>query len=531
MKYLILSAMVFASTTLFAQKNKKTKSPAQDWYQQGMQKSNMGIDLYKAYESLPANAPAKDIIVAVIDGGTDINHPDLKANLWHNPGEIPFNGIDDDHNGYTDDTVGWNFIGGADGKMVEFDNLEKTRILRTLMKKYSEMDASDINDPVKRAEYEHYQKLKTDVEQNRLTYLGLLTAQLEPAIKALDDMRESMGKTNPSREDLEKYNPTDPQNIALKSILLKALEKDGITFEAIYEQIREPYDQVYAMAHYHYNTDYDPRSIVGDNYENASERYYGNNNVAGGDPFHGTHVAGIIGAVRNNGLGVNGVADHVKIMVVRVVPNGDERDKDVANGIRYAVDNGARILNMSFGKSYKWNKAVVDSAVAYAVSKGVLLVHAAGNDNQNNDLDANYPNDSLGNGQFASTWLEIGASAPEKKKLATDFSNYGQHNVDLFSPGYKIYSTAPGTIYKFSDGTSMAAPVASGVAALVWSRYPNLTAEQLKEILMKSSVVNKKKVVLPGTKSTKIRFTRLSVSGGLINADRALKLAAATSGK
>jgi len=212
-------------------------------------------------------------------------------------------------------------------------------------------------------------------------------------------------------------------------------------------------------------------------------------------------------------------------MVVRVVPDGDERDKDVANGIRYAVDNGARIVNMSFGKGFSWDKNIVDSAVAYAESKGVLLVHAAGNNNSNNDLIPNYPNDTLWNGTHtASNWIEIGASQPKRKILATSFSNYGKNNVDLFAPGQDIYSTIPGNNYAYFNGTSMAAPVVSGVAALVLSRYPNLTAVQLKEILMASGTQVKGKVLIPGTKQ-KIKFSELSQSGRLVNAYEALKLA------
>jgi subtilisin family serine protease len=527
-KIIILLATLPIIFSVMAQK--KGKAPSNDWYQNDLTKSNWGTDVKKAYSELLKDKKGQEIVVAVIDGGTDVSHPDLKANIWKNAGEIPNNGIDDDLNGYVDDTCGWNFIGGADGKMVEYDNLEKTRILRDLMKKYEDLDASDITgDPQKRAEYEYYQKLKAEVEEERKTYEGLMN-QFSPVIKALDGMTDKMGTKNPTKADFEKYEPRDKMETFLKTQLIKSITPET-PYSSIYSEIREPYNQFYSMANYHYNTDFDPRGIVGDNYLNSGEKNYGNNNVAGPDAFHGTHVAGIIGAVRNNGYGMDGNADHVKIMVVRVVPNGDERDKDVANGIRYAVDNGAKIINMSFGKSFKFNKAVVDSAVAYAVSKGVLLVHAAGNDNEDNDNSPNYPNDSMSDGSFASTWMEIGASSPDKKQLATNFSNYGKHNVDVFAPGYQIYSTAPNNQYKKADGTSMAAPVTSGIAALVWSYYPSLTALQLKEVLMKSAVVNKKSVLLPGSKKEKVKFTELSVSGGVVNAYKALQMAAMITGK
>lgn len=498
--------------------------PAKDWYQKSTTKKNFGVNLYKAYDELLKDKKGTDIIVAVIDGGTDIKHEDLKDVLWTNTGEIPGNGIDDDNNGYIDDVHGWNFIGGADGKNVDQDNLEMTRIYRKLKAEFAELDAEDVDgDSEKAARYKQYQELKTEVTSNRKLYKSIAD-QLENVVIQLDKVKKGTGKDDPTVADIEAWTPGNDMASRVKSGVIKQM-KDGKSFKSIYKEIDDQYKQVKDMADCHYNIDFDPRNIVGDDYSNSSEKYYGNNDVKGPDAGHGTHVAGIIAATRNNGLGMNGIADHAKIMVVRVVPNGDERDKDVANGIRYAVDNGAKIINMSFGKAYKWNKAVVDSAVAYAVSKGVLLVHAAGNDGENNDVDANYPNDSLGNGQFASTWVEVGASAPPRKKLATDFSNYGAANVDIFAPGYQIYSTTPENNYEYFNGTSMAAPVTSGVAALVWSYYPKLTAQQVKEILMKSSVVNKKSVPEPGT-GNKVKFTSLSVSGGVVNAYNALQLAA-----
>jgi len=518
MKKSIFTVMLLSAITLL------TAQPAQDWYQQPNTKKNAGIDLYKSYEEILKDKKATEIVVAVIDGGTDILHEDLKDVLWVNPGEIAGNGIDDDKNGYIDDVHGWNFIGGADGGMIDRDNLEMTRLLRKMEKEYADLEPEDVNgDPKRRAEYELYQSLKTEVTQNQKLYASFLD-QLSSARAQLKKIATATGKDDPTISEVEGYTPDTDLGTRVKSGVLRQM-KSGSTFKSLADEIEEQYQQVDAMANCHYNTDFDPRSIVGDDYSNSYDKYYGNADVAGPDASHGSHVAGIIAATRNNNIGMNGIADHARIMVVRVVPNGDERDKDVANGIRYAVDNGAKIINMSFGKAYKWDKSCVDSAVAYAVSKGVLLVHAAGNDAKNNDVEGNYPNDTLGMGVVAATWLEVGASAPARKTLATDFSNYGKHNVDVFAPGYQIYSTTPNNHYEYFNGTSMAAPVASGVAALVWSYYPNLTAVQVKEILMKSAIVNKKKVTLPGAKS-KVKFTDLSVTGGVVNAYQALKLAA-----
>jgi len=524
-KKLIFSlAIVFTLSGLQAQKKGKAKELDGLWYQNNLSKKAYNIDLNKAYSELLKDKKPTAIVVAVIDGGTDPHHPDLKANMWHNPGEIPFNNIDDDNNGYVDDTVGWNFIGGKDGGMVHHDNLEITRLVREMQKEFGELDASDIDDPAKRARYELYQTLKTEVEESAARYTEQRN-KIKPVAETFAAMYKKMGKTDPTKADVEAYTPANEQEKGMKRFYLAIAAPQNLSFKQLHDEFKSQLEHLNGFADYHYNLSFDPRSVVGDNYYNASERYYGNNNVAGPDAFHGTHVAGIIGAVRGNGIGVEGVANAVKLMVVRVVPDGDERDKDVANGIRYAVDNGAKIINMSFGKSYKYNKSVVDSAVAYAVSKGVLLIHAAGNDAENNDYSPNYPNDSLPGGSVASTWIEVGASQPEPAHLATSFSNYGKANVDLFAPGYRINSTAPNNTYDKADGTSMAAPVVSGVAALVWSHYPSLTALQMKEILMKSGTPYKKSVVLPGTSKTKIKFTELSVSGVVVNAYSALKMA------
>lgn len=527
-KFTLVAALALFSGQAAAQK--KSKSPDGLWYQKNSTKKSITIDLDKAYAELLKDRKASEIVVAVIDGGTDINHPDLKANLWHNPGEIPFNNIDDDNNGYVDDTVGWNFIGGPGGANVHYDNLEMTRLVRLYSAEFEELEAEDIDNPERRGQYELYQTLKMKVKENYES--NKETAEkLRPVLDASRNMKKRIGKDNPSAEDIEKYNAQEQTEMVTKIIYMATAKKSKMSFNDFIKELTEATEQMEAFYKYHYNVDFDPRNIVGDQYENASQRHYGNNDVAGPDAFHGTHVAGIIAAVRGNGIGVEGVASSARIMVVRVVPDGDERDKDVANGIRYAVDNGAKIINMSFGKSYKFNKPVVDSAIAYAVSKGVLLVHAAGNDGENNDVSPNYPNDSMPDGSFAETWMEIGASQAEPKHVATSFSNYGKANVDLFAPGYQINSTAPGNTYEKANGTSMAAPVTSGVAALIWSHYPTLTAKQVKEILMKSSTPVKKPVVLPGTEKDKVAFSELSVSGGVLNAYKALQFAAQIAGK
>ena len=214
------------------------------------------------------------------------------------------------------------------------------------------------------------------------------------------------------------------------------------------------------------------KEIVQDDETNINDRDYGNKDIMASTPFHGTHCSGIIGAVRDNGIGVDGIADNVRIMMVRAVPDGDEHDKDIANAIRYAVDNGAQIISMSFGKDFSPQKQWVDDAVRYAQSKGVLMVHAAGNDAANIDSADNFPNPTFidGNGR-ATTWITVGASGdPKLGGITASFSNYGKKEVDVFAPGVQIYSTIPtGNNYGTASGTSMACPVVCGIyTALVF---------------------------------------------------------------
>lgn len=494
------------------------KQPNKHWYHAEPTKKNMGISLDKAYASEAAKLPSKTIVVAVIDGGVDIGHPDLKDVIWHNKGEIPFNNIDDDRNGYVDDTVGWNFIGGKDGRMVQYDHLEKVRLYMKYKEQFKNVTAEEVNNNPDKASY---QAFFMDIE-GTIVSVNTQYNLYNEFVKTLDEYARLTGKEAPTDKEILAINVNESE-IKRRNQLASIVKRMG--FANFKTALNEMIHSLEPQVKYQYNLDYNPREIVGDNYNDPHEFGYGNNNVAGPDASHGSHVAGIIAASRGNGIGLDGVADNVKIMAIRVVPDGDERDKDVANGIRYAVDNGANIINMSFGKGYKWDKDVVNEAVLYAQDHNVLLVHAAGNSSQDNDITPNYPNDSLGGGVVANNWIEVGASQPLKKKLATDFSNYGQRNVDVFAPGQSIYSTIPNNEYAYFNGTSMASPVCAGVCALIWSRNPSLTAKDVKMIVEASVNVYTHKVILPGSQKIKVAFPQLSNTGGLINAERALKMA------
>ncbi len=524
------SLLVFCSMSLFAQ----DKAPV-NWFNLDQGTDNVqGVSTEKTYsELLKGKTPKQMVVVAVIDSGVDVDHEDLKDVMWVNEDEIPGNGIDDDNNGYIDDIHGWNFIGGKNGN-VNQDNLEAARLLAKYRKQFANTNsAAGLSKKLKKqyAEYQELEALITKEQKN-----GKENAKRYSSIvSGLTKLEAMMEKDSLSFEDLATKTISDPEIQEAAGVAGRVIAGGG-TIASLKEDLRGAINFFESKYKYHYNPDFNPRDIVGDNYNNILEKSYGNNDYEGPDAGHGTHVAGIIAASRGNGIGMKGVSNNVRIMTVRAVPDGDERDKDVANAIRYAVDNGASIINMSFGKGYSWNKSVVDAAVKYAQKNDVLLVHAAGNSHQNNDNTGNFPNDKYAkSGWFKSkkskTWLEIGAlSWKGGADAPATFSNYGKENVDLFSPGVDINSTIPDNKYADFNGTSMASPVAAGVAAVLRSYFPTLSAKQVKNILMESVTPLNRQVKKPGTEEM-VPFSSLSVTGGVVNAFKAVQQAQKTKGK
>jgi len=500
-----------------------SKTPPENWFNLDAKKDNIrGVSTERVYKTLLKGKKSTTVVVAVIDSGIDIKHPDLKDHIWVNPKEKPGNGKDDDKNGYVDDINGWDFIGGKDGKDVDADTYEVTRELVRLEKKFADKDPEKLRRKEKK-EYQYYLKVKKSYTKQASEARQGYTV-MKQIWAAYQIVQKSLDKKEITKEDLDNIKSDDQDAVQAGQILKRAMG-----FGIPLNQLKDVYKQYESMFKYGVNKDFNPRTIVGDNYEKLDEKGYGNNEVQGPDADHGTHVAGIIGADRTNDIGIKGVADNVKIMVLRAVPNGDERDKDIANAIRYAVDNGARIVNMSFGKSFSPNKEYVDKAVKYAQKKGVLLVHAAGNDGSNLDENDNFPNKNFKNSKrFAKNWIEVGASSwGDEKNFVGSFSNYGKTTVDVFAPGVAINSTIPDNKYTEHDGTSMAAPVVSGVAAMLMSYFPELSAEDVKEIILKSSIkYTDKEINKPGSRNGQtIKFGELSVTGGIVNAYEAVKMA------
>lgn len=532
----ILFTLSFAASLVYGQ-IQEVPQPSQEelelraWYHKNFAKENVyGVATEDAYAyAKEKGLKINPVVVGVIDSGIQGDHEDLAKNMWVNVNEIPNNGIDDDNNGYIDDVHGWNFIGGADGRNVNQDNLELTRLVREGNALFASKDnfTNETNQKKFPEKYATYLKAKAELDENytqaKMAYEGI-SIQAEQAGLGYSKFGEEYGMDKEiSVKGIKSFKPKSDEAKFIAGRFestintYEAPEVFGKTPREILEEFNEGVNEAISyyesQVKYHYNLDFDPRDIVGDDYENLDERIYGNNDIQGPDALHGTHVAGIIGAVRNNNIGMNGIATNAKLMSIRAVPDGDERDKDIANAIRYAVDNGAKIINMSFGKAYSPHPEKVWEAMRYASDNNVLLVHAAGNDNQNIDEIINYPINYYSDGKVvAPTWITVGASTRYNDDIRASFSNFGKKQVDIFAPGLEIYSTVPQNDYKFLQGTSMAAPVVSGVAALVWGYFPELTAQELREVLIKSGNLSNE-------------LLDLSTNGVIVDAKKALQIA------
>lgn len=470
-----------------------------------------GMSVDKAYKEIIGNKKGKTVIVAVLDSGIDLKHEDLDDVLWTNKGEKAGDGKDNDNNGYVDDIHGWNFLGDSYN-----EQLEAARIVRL-----------KIGDAATQAKA----KAKVDEGYNKAVQNKQQYEQILQAVNSADAaVQKQLGKKAYTKKEVSGIK-TEDENMKQHINVLMQMYTFKDTIPEVIEELSDGIKYFSDQANYNYNASFNGREVVGDDPYDFNDRDYGNGNPqsTGMDESHGTHVAGIIAAERNNGKGANGVANNVKIMSIRAVPNGDEYDKDIALGIRYAVDNGAKIINGSFGKGFSPNADWVYDAIKYAASKDVLFVHAAGNDGA--DLDdpsnPNFPNDQINNGpEIADNVITVGALDPNYgSSLLADYSNYGKSNVDVFAPGTDIYSTYPKNTYEYSPGTSMAAPGVAGIAALIRSQYPKLSASQVKRIIMESGLSIKAKVILGGEQGNSATLADISTSGKIANAYNALIMA------
>jgi len=511
--------------------------PPKNWHMMDLKTQGFyGISLNKAYLALKGKK-SKQVLVATIDSGIDTLQNDLKTVLWVNPKEIAGNGKDDDGNGYIDDVHGWNFLGGPGGKCDFSETTEEVREFNRLKGKYLQLTEATAPD---KKEFAYWQKVKT-VYDSTITKSARESKQLSQMMNVLmiTSGYVKKGLNLPANgtfklADLDKLKSTNDTVAKSKDVWTYFFTEEGPA--STNDKIIKDLNEYLTKLNNDINPDLDARKrIVGDDPNVWDGKPYGSNKLTFEDASHGTGVAGLIGAVRNNKYGIDGVADNVRIMAIKAVPNGDEYDKDIANAIRYAVDNGARVVNMSFGKKISPHKKWVDDAIKYAADHDVLLVQAAGNDHLNMDTDPEFPNDTFEDGSVtdADNLLSVGASAFKfDATLAGTFSNYGKSKVDVFAPGVKVTSVDKGAEFNTADGTSFASPITAGVAALLLEYYPNLSAKQLKQIIMQSAKpLTGTMVFKPGSTTEKVDFTTLSKSGGVVNAYEAVMLAGKMKGE
>lgn len=533
----VFAILFFAYLMVSAQTNVSNIN----WHWKDYQKDTVhGISLRQAYQYLATiNNKPSPIIVAVMDGGVDTNHMDLKSKLWTNPKEIPSNDIDDDKNGYIDDIHGWNFLGGKDGQNIDKAADEKSRIYHRYKSQFENItDTNDLKTELQKNQYQVWKQTAKEIEFTEedaanLQYIKMATNALQKLGKSII---KEINDTNFTIQTLEPFQPLGRTTLDAKLAYLRTAQIIGIEKETPYTEV------VNELKEYIEGKDKSAKakstppeniraSIIKDNYESLADKYYGNNDITGPGAKHGTHVAGLVASIPDSSWNVNKLYPPIQIMGVRVVPNGDEYDKDVALGIRYAVDNGAKVINMSFGKSYSPEQIWVDSAIRYAASKDVLIIHAAGNEYYDLNVKPVYPNPySYFLKDTAKNVITVAASSDFfiNETLLTDFSNFGPAIVDVLSPGEKIYSTIPGVNnYGFLQGTSMAAPIVSHIAAMIRSYFPSLSAVEVKKIIKQSVWKPNEQDIsydIPQKEETK-SLSEIASAGGIVNAAKAIQIA------
>lgn len=529
MKKLLIAAAFYAGfATIAAQTATPNDKDQKTWYHKDYATTKVyGVNTENAYKFLESKGlKPKTVVVGVLDSGVEVDHPGLAKNMWKNPNEVPNNGKDDDGNGYVDDIFGWNFLGGKNAD-IDVDNMEVTRVVKKYQSVFEGPASAKNKENQAKMPEEFAMYMKSKEVFTKKSQEAKQNVQLYTMIKnVIPDMVKLLGNKTLTKENLATIKPSTQQEAMAMQVLAQVSNDPQVVGKSAAEvktymdaQMKEALDYFTPQAEKGYNLDFDPRKeIVGDNYDDYSEKNYGNNHYEGPDAKHGTHVAGIIAGLPNGSEPQYGVASRVaKIMTVRAVPDGDERDKDVANAIRYAVDNGAKILNMSFGKPVSPGKNVVWDAFKYAESKGVLLVKAAGNENEDIAEHQYFPTNyksTTDEKPFVNNMIVVGSNTNDANALKSSFSNYNKKMVDVFAPGSEIYSTVPDGKYEYLQGTSMASPVVAGASAVLLAYMPNLKPEQIIESLVNTT-----------NASTNNGFENLSRSAGVIDVAKAAEYA------
>ena len=455
------------------------------------------------------------IIVAIVDEGVKYTHPDLAANMWVNPNPSPEFGNQDIH--------GWNFLGNAVGESLRRAGTEPFREYKRLRPRFKDADTSRLTLSAK-AEYAYYKQMERAARLD--TYIKFTEYQRirSDAFRICDSlMRLKYGDRETTVADFQRLELADTTGLALP-LSIAASTPVMFTPDMPWHEAVEKIDSEYRLSAVRVasldSLNDDPHIKLGNRPDDFRNFRYGNN-LIGDDPYHGTMVAGVIAACAAT---AGELPRPVKILSVRAIPEGDEYDRDVAAAIRYAVDNGAEVVNMSFGKYLSPHRDEVLAAMKYARSKDVLLVMASGNDGVNVDVRPIFPTCRDTKGRRLENQIVVGASTPDGR--VASFSNYGAENVDLLAPGENVRSTAPEGGYDTAQGTSIAAPIVSGVAAVLRSFYPDLSAREIREILIRTVThFPADEMPVPGKSETSrmIQGRQVCLGGGILNAQAAMK--------
>lgn len=511
----------------------------QFWHWKDLAKDGVhGVSLTEAHQKLTAlKLTPTPIVIAVLDGGIDTSHPQIKPFLWKNAKEIPGNQLDDDKNGYVDDYYGWNFLGNAHGVNINKAAAEKSRVYHRYKKEFNQaaLDSSQWNQEKKKT-YLTWKQAAAEMlfSEEEAANLSFIKMAKNAVLKMGAVLIKEIEDTNFTAEQLEPFQPMGKIAADTKISYLRTLQALGIDKSMGYSTIlNDLNDYIAGKEQSSLALENEPedlrKTIIQDQYENFKDQFYGNMDIMGPNARHGTHVAGL--AIGITDTAATSFKTPIRIMGLRVVPDGDEYDKDIALGIRYAVNNGAKVINMSFGKSFSPEQAWVDSAIRYALSKDVLIIHSAGNESYDLNIKTVYPSPySTLFKDKAANMLTVGASSDPLigESLLTDFSNYGNQVVDLLSPGYKIYSSLPSPRFGFQNGTSMAAPIVSHIAGLVRAYFPKLTAVEVKNILLQSCwkpTDPNSQFAIPQKEQTST-LSNIATEGGIINAALSIQNAA-----
>lgn len=526
MRSLCLSVLFLLSYSFL--NSQEVKPKIKDWHYLDYEKDGYrGISLQQAYDLLKGRK-SEPVIVAVIDSGIDTLQPDLKPVLWNNPKEIPNNNVDDDGNGLIDDYYGWNYLGAANGENLA---ISVSDIYRTYHRFKKQFEGKNTNQ-IPAGEKWYFREWKRAEEKINEAYtragsqISTVRQNWEVITQSNELFKQLLNKPVFSEKDLDslKVKKDDKPLVDLwrrifggRDFTNEQFIKDYGNYKKELEDdlIQKTVPPVDARGELLKDDDYD-----------ITKTKYGNHNLSTHSGYHGTSVSSIIGAVRNNNSGIDGIADNVKIMMIRGILGKDEFDKDVALSIRYAVDHGAKVINMSFGKYISPDKKWVDDAIKYALEKDVVLVHAAGNDAEDVDRDDNYPSIYTIENEYLPNLINVGASGDASTGgIVAPFSDYGKKMVDVFAPGVDIHCAITGDGTQVASGTSLASPIVAGIAALLRSYFPKLKAPEIVKIIKKSGITIKEKVIKPGTDKELVDLSELCNTGKIVNAAAAVKMA------